>query len=96
MGVDTASEPFNQVDQALSTCVFLGFDAEPSLNIAARIRGPNVSFLSSFFALCLNCKFKKVDDLIVSNNYYVILIPCPYFLCAHTFEPDFYYIFNLW
>jgi len=29
--------------QMLSTCVFLGFDADPSLNIVARIRGPNVS-----------------------------------------------------
>lgn len=55
-----ASEPFKQVDQAPSMCVFLGFDAEPSLNIAARIRGPNVSFLSFLFALCLNCKFKKL------------------------------------
>lgn len=27
----------------LSTCVYLGFDADPSLNIAARIRGPSVS-----------------------------------------------------
>lgn len=35
--------------QALSTCVFLGFDADTSLNIAARIRGPNVRF---FFPLC--------------------------------------------
>lgn len=24
--------------------MFLGFDADPSLNIVARIRGPNVSF----------------------------------------------------
>lgn len=30
--------------KALSTCVFLGFDTDPTLNIAARIRGPNVSF----------------------------------------------------
>ncbi|KAF7812116.1 Protein RIK [Senna tora] len=27
--------------KVLSTCVFLGFDADPSLNIVARIRGPN-------------------------------------------------------
>lgn len=35
-----------QVTQPLSTCVFLGFDTDPSLNIAARIRGPNVSPVS--------------------------------------------------
>lgn len=37
--------------KALSTCVFLGFDTDPTLNIAARIRGPNVSFS----ILCLPC-----------------------------------------
>lgn len=31
------------LNQVLTTCVFLGFDADPSLNIVARIRGPNVS-----------------------------------------------------
>lgn len=31
------------VNQVLSTCVLLGFDADPSMNIVARIRGPNVS-----------------------------------------------------
>ncbi|WCJ25589.1 RS2-interacting KH protein [Euphorbia peplus] len=30
----------------LSTCVFLGFDADPSLNIAARIRGPNDQYIN--------------------------------------------------
>ena len=35
----------NQVNQPLSMSVFLGFDTDPSMNIAARIRGPNVSFL---------------------------------------------------
>ncbi|KAI8027346.1 hypothetical protein LOK49_LG02G03729 [Camellia lanceoleosa] len=29
------------VTNHLSTCVYLGFEADPSLNIAARIRGPN-------------------------------------------------------
>lgn len=28
--------------------MFLGFEPDPSLNIAARVRGPNVSFLISF------------------------------------------------
>ncbi|OAY56909.1 protein RIK isoform X2 [Manihot esculenta] len=32
--------------KALSTCVFLGFDADPSLNIAARIRGPNDQYIN--------------------------------------------------
>ncbi|KAF7812298.1 protein RIK isoform X3 [Senna tora] len=30
--------------KVLSTCVFLGFDVDPSLNIVARIRGPNGLF----------------------------------------------------
>jgi len=30
----------------LSTCVYLGFEADPSSNVAARIRGPNVSLPS--------------------------------------------------
>ncbi|KDP27241.1 hypothetical protein JCGZ_19940 [Jatropha curcas] len=32
--------------KALSTCVFLGFDADSSLNIAARIRGPNDQYIN--------------------------------------------------
>ena len=39
------SYTLNQGTQPLSISVFLGFDADPSLNIAARIRGPNVSSL---------------------------------------------------
>ncbi|XP_048433955.1 protein RIK isoform X4 [Pyrus x bretschneideri] len=31
---------------AQGTCVYLGFDADPSLNIAARIRGPNDQFIN--------------------------------------------------
>ncbi|XP_024016883.1 protein RIK isoform X3 [Morus notabilis] len=31
---------------ALSTCVFLGFDADPSLNITSRIRGPNDQYIN--------------------------------------------------
>ncbi|KAI3991048.1 hypothetical protein MKX01_017208 [Papaver californicum] len=49
MGSHPASTPFHsivnsegQVPQQLETRVFLGFDTEPSLNIAARIRGPNL------------------------------------------------------
>lgn len=30
-----------KANQVLSTCVFLGFETDPLLNIAARIRGPN-------------------------------------------------------
>ncbi|XP_022774583.1 protein RIK isoform X2 [Durio zibethinus] len=45
-----ASSPFmaaisNGV-KAFSTCIYLGFDAEPSLNVAARIRGPNDQYIS--------------------------------------------------
>ncbi|KAF8408207.1 hypothetical protein HHK36_007351 [Tetracentron sinense] len=49
----TASTSFNslvnnggQVTQPLSTCVFLGFDTDPSFNIAARIRGPNDQYIN--------------------------------------------------
>ncbi|KAK2663277.1 hypothetical protein Ddye_001851 [Dipteronia dyeriana] len=31
--------------KAMSTCVYLGFDADPSLNIANRIRGPNDQYI---------------------------------------------------
>ncbi|XP_010660599.1 protein RIK isoform X1 [Vitis vinifera] len=34
------------VTQAPSTCVFLGFEADPSLNIAACIRGPNDQYIN--------------------------------------------------
>ncbi|KAL8474702.1 hypothetical protein ACS0TY_031228 [Phlomoides rotata] len=30
-----------QVDHLLSTCVFLGFEVDPAVNIVSRIRGPN-------------------------------------------------------
>lgn len=35
-------------------CVYLGFDADPSLDIAARIRGPNVGvyLVSSLLCVC--------------------------------------------
>ncbi|XP_007032745.2 PREDICTED: protein RIK isoform X1 [Theobroma cacao] len=32
--------------KVLSTCVYLGFDADPSLNVAARIRGPNDQYIN--------------------------------------------------
>ncbi|XP_014497690.1 protein RIK isoform X3 [Vigna radiata var. radiata] len=32
--------------KVLNTCVFLGFDADPSLNIVARIRGPNDQYIN--------------------------------------------------
>ncbi|KAL3526589.1 hypothetical protein ACH5RR_011245 [Cinchona calisaya] len=34
------------VNHLLSACVFLGFEADPSLNIAARIRGPNNQYVN--------------------------------------------------
>ncbi|KAI3987983.1 hypothetical protein MKX01_017911 [Papaver californicum] len=53
MGSHPASTPFHsivnsegQVPQQLETRVFLGFDTEPSLNIAARIRGPNDQYIN--------------------------------------------------
>ncbi|XAR51664.1 hypothetical protein NMG60_11006354 [Bertholletia excelsa] len=35
-----------KVTHPLSTCVYLGFEADPSLNIAARIRGPNDQYIN--------------------------------------------------
>nr|XP_010936479.1 protein RIK isoform X2 [Elaeis guineensis] len=35
-----------QVTQPQSTCIYLGFDADPSLNIAARIRGANDQYIN--------------------------------------------------
>lgn len=61
----------SQVDHLLNTRVFLGFEADPSLNIVSRIRGPNVSFffthLSHFF-LASSFLFPLVSlfDLFVS------------------------------
>ncbi|OVA02150.1 hypothetical protein BVC80_8787g16 [Macleaya cordata] len=53
MNSHPASTPFRpvvsiggQVTQQLDTCVFLGFDTDPSLNIAARIRGPNDQYIN--------------------------------------------------
>lgn len=39
--------------QSLSTSVYLGFDCDPSVNIADRIRGPNVCFLP-YHPTCLS------------------------------------------
>ncbi|KAL5582169.1 hypothetical protein UlMin_014611 [Ulmus minor] len=38
--------PLSNGAKAISTCVFLGFDVDPSLNIAARIRGPNDQYIN--------------------------------------------------
>ncbi|KAI6670365.1 hypothetical protein NL676_005250 [Syzygium grande] len=35
-----------KISQALSTCVYLGFDMDPSWNIASRIRGPNDQYIN--------------------------------------------------
>ncbi|XP_042392366.1 protein RIK-like isoform X1 [Zingiber officinale] len=35
-----------EITQNLTTCLFLGFEADPSLNIAARIRGPNDLYIN--------------------------------------------------
>ncbi|XP_043705686.1 protein RIK isoform X2 [Telopea speciosissima] len=52
INMQPATAPFHsvtntgQVTQPLSTCVFLGFDADPTLNIAARIHGPNDQYIN--------------------------------------------------
>ncbi|KAK8565991.1 hypothetical protein V6N13_021061 [Hibiscus sabdariffa] len=46
----TGTSPFKEAVmngvKAFSTCVHLGFDADPSLNVAARIRGPNDQYIN--------------------------------------------------
>ncbi|XP_023514657.1 protein RIK isoform X1 [Cucurbita pepo subsp. pepo] len=39
-----------KVNQPLTTSVFLGFDIDPSMNIAARIRGPNDQYINHIMA----------------------------------------------
>ncbi|CAO2816374.1 unnamed protein product [Amaranthus hypochondriacus] len=50
LAVDRAAamieDMLKQAPHPLSTCVYLGFDADPSLNIAARIRGPNDQYIN--------------------------------------------------
>ncbi|KAF3326282.1 protein RIK [Carex littledalei] len=36
----------SKVAQPFTTCVFLGFEADPSLNVSSRIRGPNDQFIN--------------------------------------------------
>ena len=47
--------------QMLNTCVYLGFEADPSSNVAARIRGPNVSLLSISYYPFFNFKFTSKE-----------------------------------
>ncbi|KAB1211519.1 Protein RIK [Morella rubra] len=42
----TSHPPVSNGVKALSTCVFLGFEPDPSLNIAARVRGPNDQYIN--------------------------------------------------
>ncbi|XP_074301651.1 protein RIK-like isoform X1 [Silene latifolia] len=50
LAVDRAAamveDMLKQVTQPMSTCVYVGFDADPSLNIAARICGPNDQYIN--------------------------------------------------
>ncbi|KAL8044195.1 hypothetical protein ABFX02_08G030600 [Erythranthe guttata] len=39
-------EMLKQVDHLMKTCVFLGFEADPSFNIISRIRGPNDQYVN--------------------------------------------------
>ncbi|XP_012851607.1 PREDICTED: protein RIK isoform X2 [Erythranthe guttata] len=39
-------EMLKQVDHLMKTCVFLGFEADPSFNIVSRIRGPNDQYVN--------------------------------------------------
>ncbi|WJX75320.1 hypothetical protein P8452_58864 [Trifolium repens] len=42
----SSPSPLTNGVKVLSTCVFLGFDADPSWNIVARIRGPNDQYIN--------------------------------------------------
>ncbi|CAH2044925.1 unnamed protein product [Thlaspi arvense] len=46
----------------LSTCVYLGFEADPSSNVAARIRGPNV-YICIILSHSMNSKDSNVEAL---------------------------------
>lgn len=69
-----------QVDHLLSTCVFLGFELDPAVNIVSRIRGPNVSF--SYIHL-FHIHF--VSSFAVHFLCYVVTILCCYVLCMCFF-----------
>jgi len=51
--------------QILSTCIFLGFEPDASLNIADRIRGPNVCYI-------------LFHDLPSFHIYFPFFIDCPF------------------
>lgn len=54
-----------QTAQILSTCIFLGFEPDASLNIADRIRGPNVCYI-------------LFHDLPSFHIYFPFFIDCPF------------------
>ncbi|XP_020678493.1 protein RIK isoform X2 [Dendrobium catenatum] len=43
---NSCSHSAGQVNQPMSICLFLGFEPDPSQNIAARIRGPNDQYIN--------------------------------------------------
>ncbi|KAL6961187.1 hypothetical protein U1Q18_038951 [Sarracenia purpurea var. burkii] len=62
-----------KVSGPLTACVYLGFEADPSLNIAARIRGPNVSLSLSLFFNCVLQIIVLVSS--VWNIIYIFIFP---------------------
>lgn len=59
-----------KVDRTLTACVFLGFEADPSLNISSRIRGPNVSFSCHIILLSLFLfAFHSISFVIVCHTF---------------------------
>lgn len=72
---------FCQVVQPFSTCVFLGFEPDPSLNIIARIRGPNVSFflslsLSLSLSIYIKMLYTHIRHMCVCIWQLVLSLPC--------------------
>lgn len=65
----------DQASPSMSTCVYVGFEAETSLNIAARIRGPNVSFSPTFTCL-FSSWISKMHSLACIDAYIYLFICC--------------------
>lgn len=62
-----------KVGHLLNTCVFLGFEVDPSVDIASRIRGPNVSFffvIYSVFFFASSFVFHLVFLLVVLQLFH--------------------------
>lgn len=71
-----------QAGQSLSVCIYLGFDVDPSWNIAARIRGPNVGFSFHYyyyFYFKSHILLHLLSNLLeYCNTHFIIILACTY------------------